>query len=792
MKTTKSNRRWWDLPAAILLLAALLTAATRLVATEWTRHLDIVQSIVVIGSILGFALGQSRFSGRLSGFLGLIYGLIIVPWQLGLTLKSRFLWPEKISILGNRLSVIFYQLVNREVVQDSLLFLLLMAVSFWILSVLAGYTLIRRGNAWKAVIPTGIVIFAIHSFDPYISRRAWYLAFYVFFALVCIARIVYIDKQIRWRQSRTAIPPHLGLELIRVAFVATAVIVLMAWTAPALANALPAAEKAWRPVRRAWDITRDQFDNVFASLSTSVATTNDYYGRSALLGQGNLLTDTQVFSVDPAKDSPDTIRFYWRARNYDTYKNGQWLSTTTKSRPYIPDNNDYQFSRYKGRWIGAFQIIGATHISTLFTPPQPIWSNREAIIEFAENSDSTIDVSSLRATPALDEGQTYWIQSAVSNASIKQLQNAGIDYPEWITERYLQLPETITQRTYQLARDITADSETPYDKVVAINQYLRDNITYSDTIENPPADQDTIDWFLFSYRQGFCNYYSSSEIVMLRSLGIPARWAVGYAQGEKLENGTYVVRQKDAHAWPEVYFPGIGWIEFEPTVSQPEIIRLVEHPIQAAANTNSDMFDDREELSDLDKELEDPGSVNDFSDLNSQNRRVGQYLIWLIPIVSGIFILLVMWRFRNRINLPALPIILETSISRAGFNPPKTIQNWAKRAKLPPITKAYLEINNALVRLGNQAAMTDTPRERAENLGNTLQLSKAPANMLVTEYQIETFSTNKADKSIAVEASREIKKISYKDYLQRLIQRIRSPRRKSDHLLMGGDLNTGD
>jgi transglutaminase-like putative cysteine protease len=792
MKTQNITRRWWDLTAAILLLAALLTAATRLVTTEWTSHLDIVQSVVVIGSILGFALGQSRFSVRVSGFLAFLYGLVIVPWQLGLNLKSRFLWPERISILSNRLGVISFQLINREVVQDSLLFLLFMAALFWVLSVFAGFTLIRRGNAWKALIPTGVVIFVIHSFDPYITRRAWYLGFYIFFALVCIARMVYIDKQISWRQTRTAIPPHLGMELIRVAFITTAVIVILAWTAPALANALPAAEKAWRPVRRAWDITRDQFDNVFASLSTSVATVNDYYGKSALLGQGNLLTDTQVFSVLPPKDTPENIRFYWRARSYDTYKNGQWLSTITKSRSYIPDKSEYKFPRHQGRWTSAFQIIGATHISTLFTPPQPIWSNREAIIEFAENPDNTIDVSSFRATPSLEEGQTYWIQSSISNASIKQLQQAGTDYPEWITDRYLQLPDTVSQRTLQLARDITAEIETPYDKVVAINKYLRENITYAETIENPPREQDAIDWFLFDYKEGFCNYYSTAEIVMLRSLGIPARWAVGYAQGEKLENGAYVIRQKDAHAWPEIYFPGLGWVEFEPTVSQPEIIRLIEHPVQLGTNSGADMFDDRDELGELDKEFEDPGPINDFSNTNTRNQRLRSFIVWLIPLGVGIILLLGAWRLRNRIKIPAFPIILETSFSKAGFKLPKSLQNWANRAKLPPVTKAYLEINNALNRLGNKPPATDTPRERAENLGNFVPLFKTPANQLVAEYQVETFSPKKADMSAAREASLEIKKISYKDYLTRIIQRIRSPRRKTDHLLMGGDLEVGD
>ena len=104
------------------------------------------------------------------------------------------------------------------------------------------------------------------------------------------------------------------------------------------------------------------------------------------------------------------------------------------------------------------------------------------------------------------------------------------------------------------------------------HQYLRENIEYSDTVPNPPRNKDRLEWILFEHKKGYCVYYASSEVLMLRSLGIPARMAVGFAQGDA-EDGTYTVRRLNAHAWPEVYFPGIGWVEFEPTASQPSLDR---------------------------------------------------------------------------------------------------------------------------------------------------------------------------------------------------------------------------
>ena len=238
--TTVMPLRWWDLPAAALLIVALVTAATRLVVTQWTDYLSIAQTLAFFGAIAGLALGQSRFSPRVAFLLGLLYGIFAIPWQLGLTVRGHLLWSIRMNILEMRLTTIFNQLLKHQVVQDSLLFVVLMSVLFWLLSVYAGYTLTRYGNAWRAILPTGLTLFAIHSFDSLIARRAWYLAVFLFFALVLVARVAYLHQHNRWQQSRTALPPHLGLDFIRFTLLAAGLIVVFSWTAPALANAVPA------------------------------------------------------------------------------------------------------------------------------------------------------------------------------------------------------------------------------------------------------------------------------------------------------------------------------------------------------------------------------------------------------------------------------------------------------------------------------------------------------------------------------------------------------------------------
>jgi len=125
----------------------------------------------------------------------------------------------------------------------------------------------------------------------------------------------------------------------------------------------------------------------------------------------------------------------------------------------------------------------------------------------------------------------------------------------------------------ELTLELTREYDNIFDKMIALEEYLR-QIPYNEDIEAPPPDRDAVDYFLFDSREGYCDYYASAMAVMARAVGIPARIAVGYAGGEYDEEWDgYRVRRSDAHTWVEVYFPDYGWIEFEPTAGEPIIVR---------------------------------------------------------------------------------------------------------------------------------------------------------------------------------------------------------------------------
>jgi transglutaminase-like putative cysteine protease len=785
MNEYPSPTRWWDLPAASLLVVAMLTAASRLVATDWTSHLDIAQTLAFAGVIAGLAIGQSRFSPRISFLLAAVYGAFAVPFMVGNILGPGILWSERLISIVGRLQVIIKQLASHSVVTDSLLFQVLMAILFWTLAVYAGYTLTRHGDAWRAILPTGLALFVIHSFDPLIARRTWYLAIYLFFSLVLVARMAYLKQHNRWQESRTALPPHLGLDFIRFTLLVAGVIVIFSWTIPALAQSLPPAERVFQPIRLRWYEFRDQFNNAFASLRSTVGVVSDYYGNSLILGRGNQLTDTQMFVVKPLDAPPPDIRFYWRAKSYDTYIDGNWRSTSTSTRSFNPQTDGFTDTQNQARWIGSFEFVPQTNIATIFTPDSPLWVSRPSKVEFSPGSDGNVDVVSFRADPILNAGEVYRVSATLSSASVVLLQKADTNYPQWVKDRYLQLPDTITARTRRLAQEITKGMDNPYDKAVAVTNYLRNNIHYSQTIPDPPPNQEIIDWFLFDLRQGFCNYYATAEVVLLRAVGIPARWSVGYAEGQAMQDGSFIVRQRDAHAWPEVYFPGYGWVEFEPTASQPVLFRREgsatdsTDPNSPSSSDQASLLQQQEDRLNRLREIE----LGSGTAAGANKASTGQIALVVGSALLGIAILLFLAiRMRVRINFSPVPIWMEKSMLRMGFRPPKRLTEWSRQASLPAVPRAYLEISRALSRLGQAASPSATPNERAAALIEDLPIVTQPTNQLVQRYQMNIFSNyipENSDQEAALEAGRQIRSQSFKAvilrFFQRLLSRIQQP-----------------
>ncbi len=158
----------------------------------------------------------------------------------------------------------------------------------------------------------------------------------------------------------------------------------------------------------------------------------------------------------------------------------------------------------------------------------------------------------------------YTVASRLNQLMPQERVAPSIQYPDAIRKRYLQLP-TLSPQVAELTRQIVRNANTPHGRVTAITQHLLQNYRYSLEVGSPVSAR-PLEEFLFQRKTGYCEHYATAMVIMLRAAGIPARLVTGFLATEWNDFGNYfTVRQQDAHAWVEVFFPLSGWITVDPT-----------------------------------------------------------------------------------------------------------------------------------------------------------------------------------------------------------------------------------
>jgi hypothetical protein len=264
---------------------------------------------------------------------------------------------------------------------------------------------------------------------------------------------------------------------------------------------------------------------------------------------------------------------FWRGQTFDVWDGRSWA--VTKERPtvlrgtaplHLLPSGDDLFSQYLGEQFvqtyfvarpGPNLFFGAYKVDRLYLPVETV---------------DTLSDGTIRAREDLGKGTVYSVVSRrrpVTATMLRRSPPSAPRLPPGFLGRYTQLPD-VPPRVRELAARVTADAPTTYDKVLALERWMAGNTTYTLDIPPLPDGADAVEQFLFVDRKGFCEQIGTSLVVMLRSLGVPARLAVGYTPGKRNPfTGLYEVRARDAHAWAEVYFPGVGWQGFDPTASVP-------------------------------------------------------------------------------------------------------------------------------------------------------------------------------------------------------------------------------
>ena len=314
--------------------------------------------------------------------------------------------------------------------------------------------------------------------------------------------------------------------------------------------------------------------------------------RSRLVDQA----DVELFTVTANEPS------YWRIAGLDTYEDDIWKVAGN----FSPEDGDLPGQDLGGNRTDLEQIVSIKALAAIWLPaafaPASIG---EANTEVTWNSE-TSSLTVANDIPNSD-GVTYTVVSKVPAFSADDLRSASSEIPGDIAERYLDVPNNISPTMLSLARELTADSTNRYDAMRALQDHFRG---YDYEVQLGPRGEDPIETFL-AEQQGFCQQFAGTFALMARSLGVPSRVATGFTWGEQGvdEEGrtVYTVTGRHTHAWPEVYFQGLGWVPFEPTPGRglPGAAPYSGHTPEQDSNTQPTLGD--QQAADVNPEAFDPG-----------------------------------------------------------------------------------------------------------------------------------------------------------------------------------------
>ena len=590
----------WVLDA--LVLGAMAVLPLVLQASGWVPGSIRWVWVALSAGALGLLLAQSRRESPEPWLVGVVLGLglalvvvggMLPPAQmLGSDLHRVWDWlwnlvvhqyrdPElplsfsathivyQASDLYARLSTWHSTVRSGGASTDNAALLISVWMTVWMCSWNGAFQLGRHRRTWSALIPPGLAILASVGYTGLgIGYARLFLALAVAIAVWSNAGRMIAE----WAEDGVDVT-HLFPRHIFVTGLPLAALVLV------LAMVIP-YRGTYGTIAFVWERTGDRFTALYEQWDRAFAGRNPISRPNAQvivqtvfqdavsaydelkehdIRGGGINSDEILFRVEtndpPPQPGQPAPQRYWRERTYDLYTGTGWATSPT-GLASLPAYSPWKEVGYPTRSL-----------------TQTFMRARPAILALAVNEPVVMRQNySIRTRGYADlaaiytEAMTYTVVSMVPDVTLSELRAAEQDYPRWVEDRFLPLPE-IPDRVQDLTQRIVrgAEAATRYDKAVAIETYLR-GFVY-DLEVAPPADGiDVVDYYLFTTQAGYCDYAATAMVVMLRSVGVAARYASGYGQGQyNPELGAWEVRGTNAHAWVEVYFPGLGWIEFEPT-----------------------------------------------------------------------------------------------------------------------------------------------------------------------------------------------------------------------------------
>ena len=659
-------RRWID----FLLLGFMLSLlAISLDAARWSPGLDRLLIITVLAVIAATVAAISDLSAIFTLVYSIVTGAAAILFGLSRLATGATDHQEAVYQVIQRTLTWFNDVLAGKPDADTLVFVLLLSILIWIFTFNAAWVYFRERRKWQAVLPTGLAMLVNLYYAP-VNLKAYFIL-YLIASMLLVVRATLAEREEQWYRERIYFPFDMGFDVMRDAAIFILLVVMASWVAPSVL--MENDQEMVNPLEDPWNQVKEEWTQLFNSLNYGAS--GGAAPASVVFAPSHPLEGPRNISNDPVMDVKTAVNRYYQATVLDTYTSNAWELRNTVNINL--NTAKLPTPKFSARRIITQTVTMLQMTNILMGAPMPVEVSLPASARVIPQgltpaealTAERIGVSELTmilSDAIIQPGETYTITSATSFATESQLRSDSRVYPPDIRERYLQLPDTVPQRVFDLAEEVAKGYDNPYDIAKAIETFVR-SYAYSDQIPGPKPGQDAADYFLFEEKKGYCDYYATAMAVMLRHLGIPTRLAQGYATGEYDPiSGGYRLLEKDAHTWVEVYFPTYGWIQFEPTASEPTLQRLSQSVVPPEAGGRASILDQLQEEREKDLPIDENGP-ND----RAPGVRVEQSLAERIMAKMGFLFLalalvglgLVIYAMRRWLAIPAAPS--QTQIRRA-------------------------------------------------------------------------------------------------------------------------------
>lgn len=584
---------WSGLPIfAIMTLVYPLS----LQQADWVELSQHLTWIALMAMILGTIVGNGPIRPTRAIVIGSVIGAFAVALTtIGAVPEGTF--RAKAIEVGIDVNSWLTQVLAGEAARGQTVFTLFLGASVWTAAFVGSFALARTGRVWESLLINGACLTVNVSLA--LTPLLLDLVVFTLCALVLMVRLHIVSLQERWERRNIQPTGEMDWRVLRGGLTWTAVLVIMALVTPRV-GAAEALDTAFNVFEAPYSRVETEWQRFFAGVSGPSRLRGVTFSDAIRLGQSPNLGDSTVMIVEAPQGR------FWRAIAYDFYTGQGWRTTEVDRTDKVTAERFVQRER-----LDATFFVQEPYGNRLFAANEPVKANVPA--QFLTGDDRSFS-SGMRAFEQRAASERYTVTSVISTADKGSLRRAPATYADAVKRAYLQIPSTLPQRVRDLARKVVDGRDNPYDKAEAIESFLRTNYRYAPVVRPPPPGRDPVDWFLFDLKEDFCEYFASSMVMMLREVGVPARLVEGFTSGTFDPTiGRYIVKQVNAHAWVEVWFPTFGWIEFEPTPSETPFLRA-EEPIDPSLvgdpgmpNGEGDLLDPSQRLLDKDLQLGDGG-----------------------------------------------------------------------------------------------------------------------------------------------------------------------------------------